>query len=335
MAEQVLVFVEHDGNEIGAITRQLVTRGREQAGRLNAQLGALVLGHQVEGIVQSVSEMDLDVVFVADDSSFESYNPEVYTRAVAEILGDIAPRAVLLGDTYMTREVGPAVALRLGIPFLSSCVDLELSETKAMVTQPKYGGVINVRAELEPMPPSILISLQSSPDFPDTVRSHIPSVVPLKVKVDTQGLRTRVVDVVLETDVEFDITKADIVVAGGRGLGTKENVSLIEELAQALGGVVACSRPLWDIGWLPSSRVVGMSGKTITPRVYIACGISGAPQHIVGMSGAKCIIAINKDVNAPMFRLAHYAVVGDLCEFLPAIIDKARSAKADSKHVGG
>ncbi len=146
MAEQVLVFVEHDGNEIGAITRQLVTRGREQAGRLNAQLSVLVLGHQVEKIVQSVSEMDIDVVFVADDSSFESYNPEVYTRAVAEILGDIAPRAVLLGDTYMTREVGPAVALRLGIPFLSSCVDLELSETKAMVTQPKYGGVINVIA---------------------------------------------------------------------------------------------------------------------------------------------------------------------------------------------
>jgi len=334
MAEQVLVVVEHDGNEIGTISRQLATRGREQSNRLNAQLSALVLGHQVEGIVRSLSEMDFDVVFVADDSSFEYYNPEVYTRAVSEILRDIAPRAVLLGDTYMTREVGPAVALRLGIPFLGSCVDVELSETKVMVTQPKYGGVIHVRAELEPVPSSILISLQSRPGLPDTVRAHVPSIVPLKVEVDTPGLRTRVVDVIQETGAEFDITKADIVIAGGRGLGAKESISSLKELAQALGGVVACSRPVYDMGWLPVDCLVGMSGKTVIPKVYVACGISGAPQHVMGMSGAQCIIAINKDVNAPIIGLAHYAVVGDLREFLPTLIEEARRAKADSKRGG-
>lgn len=331
MAEQVLVFVEHDGNEIATITQQLATRGREQADRLNAQLSALVLGHQVEGIVECLSEMDFDVVFVADDSSFEYYNPEVYARAVSKILSDIAPRAVLLGDTYMTREIGPALALRLGIPFLSSCVDLELSETKVMVTQPKYGGVIHVRAELEPMPSLLLISLQSSPRPSDAVRRHIPSIVPIQVEAETQGLRTTVVDMISERATEVDITKADIVIGGGRGLAARENISLIKELAQALGGVIACSRPVCDLSWLPLDYQVGTSGKIISPKVYVACGISGAPQHIMGMSGAKRIIVINKDANAPIFRLADYGVAGDLFKILPAIIDEARRATVDKK----
>jgi electron transfer flavoprotein alpha subunit len=333
MAEQVLVFVEHDGNEIGTTTRQLATRGREQADRLNAQLNALVLGHQIEGIVQCLSEMDFDVVFVADDSSFEYYNPEVYARAVSKILSDIAPKAVLLADTYITREIGPAVALRLGIPFLNSCAEMELYETKVMVTQPKYGSTIYVRAELEPMPPSLLISLQSSPGPSDTVRRHTPSIVPVQVQADTQELRTRVVDIIRESPTEVDITKADIVVAGGRGLAARENISLIQELAQALGGVIACSRPLCDLGWLPLGYLVGMSGKTISPKVYVACGISGATQHIAAITGAKRIIAINKDANAPIFRLADYGVVGDIFKILPAIIDEARRATVANKRL--
>ena len=324
MAEPILVFVLHDGNEVSNVTRQLIIRGREQAERLNTQLVALVLGYQLQPIVESLSEMDLDTIIVADDSSFESYNPEVYTRALPKILRDIAPRVILLADIYATREFGPAVALRLVVPFLSNCIDLELSETKAVVTQPKYGGVVHVKTELEPLPSATLISLGSSPGLPEMGRGHTPSIVPLKVEVDTQDLRTKVVDTILETSGEFDIAKADIVVSGGRGLGTKENIHLIEDLAEALGGVIACSRPLYDLGWLPLDRLVGSCGKTVTPKVYLACGISGAPQHVGGMSGAQRIIAINKSSEAPIFWLAHYGAVGDVRELLPAIAEEAR-----------
>lgn len=320
MASQVLVFIEHDGNEIASITQQLVTCGREQASKLNAQLNALILGHQVDNIVQKVSKMDVDTVYLADDSSLKSYNPEILKTVLTNVVRDLQPRAVLFGDTYITREVVPAVALRLGVPFLSSCVNMELSDSKVTVTQAKYGGVIHVRAELEPVPVTAMLSLQNAPSPPEPELKHVPSISPLKVNVDTQGLRTRMIGVTQKAGAEIDITKADIVVSGGRGLGKKENIALIKELAETLGGVIACSRPLWDIGWLPESCLVGMSGKTISPKVYLACGISGAPQHVAGMSGAKCIIAINKDVNAPIFRVAHYAVVGDALELLPMLI---------------
>jgi electron transfer flavoprotein alpha subunit len=275
--------------------------------------------------------MDLDTIYIADDTSLESYNPEIYAGVLTKILRDIAPRLVMLADIYATREFGPAVSLRLGVPFLSNCIDLELSETGTAVTQPKYGGAVHVRTELEPVPAATLVSLGSSPDLPEMTRRHTPSVVPVAVEADTQDLRTKVIDTILETTGEFDIAKADIVVSGGRGLGTKENIRLIEEVAEALGGVIACSRPLYDMGWLPLDRLVGSCGKTVTPKVYLACGISGSPQHVWGMSGAQRIIAVNKSSEAPIFWLAHYGAIGDVRELLPAIAEEARRRlKAES-----
>ncbi|MFC2067441.1 electron transfer flavoprotein subunit alpha/FixB family protein [Chloroflexota bacterium] len=331
MAEQVLVFIERDGNEIVNISRQIAIRGREQADTLNAQLCALILGHHIEEIVESLSEMDFDVLYVVDDGSFEHYNPEVYTKALSKILSDIAPRTVLLADTYITREIGPAVASRLGVPFLNSCADFELSETKVVVTQPKYGGTIYVKAELEPLPSMVLISLQSSPIPADMVSTRTPSIEPVQFKVDTQELNTMVVAITKDESVDVDITKADIVVSGGRGLGARENISLIQDVAQALGGVIACSRPLCDLGWLSLGYLVGMSGKSISPNVYLACGISGATQHTAAITGAKRIIAINKDANAPIFRTADFGVVGDLFKILPAVINEAKRVITDKK----
>lgn len=336
MSGQVLVFIEHDGKEISNITGQLVTRGREQAGKLGVPLDALILGHQVQDIVQTVAKMDFDSVFVADSRTLGVYNPEVYAGALARLFQEMAPRIVLFGDTYIAREIAPAIAMKLGILFLSSCVDLDLSENKVVIAQPKYNGVIYVKAQVEPMPASVLVSLQSRPDTPETActHTHTPKIIPLDVEVNTQDLRTKVVEIVQGAATGFDITKANIVVSGGRGLGIKENLSLIRELAQVLGGVIACSRPLCDLGWLPMDHLVGMSGKTINPGVYLACGISGATQHLMGMSGSRCIIAINKDVNAPIFRIAHYAVVGDVREILPALIKEAHKAKVESKTGG-
>lgn len=331
MGGQILVFVEHDGKEISNITNQLVTRARQQADRLNVPLNALILGHQIQDIVQIAATMDFDSIFVATNTVFEVYNPELYTMVLANVLKDMAPGIVMFGDTYMTREIAPAIAIKLGIPFLSCCVDLELSETKIVVAQPKYGGLIYVKAELSPPPSSVLISFQSSPDLQKAECQSTPSVVPINIEVTIQDLRTSVVDIVRETPTGIDIAKADILVSGGRGLGKKDNLALLKELAQILEGTVSCSRPLTDLDWLPLSCLVGMSGKIVCPNIYLACGISGAPQHIMGMSGSRCIIAINRDVNAPIFRIAHYAVIGDVNELLPALIEQAQKAKVGNK----
>jgi electron transfer flavoprotein alpha subunit len=330
MSGQILIFVEHNGKEISNITPQLVTRGRALADRSNSQLNALVLGHNVGDVVQTVSEMDLDSILLVDDGALDVYNPELYTQVLPKIFKQVSPKIVLFGDTHVSREIAPAVATRMAIPFLSCCASIELSETKIAVAQPKYEGTTYAVSEIEPLPQSVLISVQSSPDLAPTARRRTPSLAPLNVGVDLQGLRTTVIEITKGEPSEFDITKANILVSGGRGLGVKENIALIRQLAQVLGGGISCSRPLTDLGWLSLDYLVGMSGKTVTPNVYLACGISGAPQHLMAMSGAKCIIAINKDANAPIFRVAHYAVIGDLRELLPALIAEACKAKAET-----
>ncbi len=331
MAGQVLVFIEHDGKEVSNITPQLVTRGREQADKLKVPLNAVVLGDQIDDIVQSVSKMDFDSVLVARNKDLAVYNPELYAVTLAKIFKDAAPKVVLFGDTYITREIAPAIAIKAGVPFFSCCSSLAFSDNKLLTAHPKYGGTIHVRAEVEPVPHIVIASMLSSPDLPKTESKRTPNIVSLEVIVPTQDLRTKVVEIVRGAAGGVDISKADILISGGRGICVQENISAIRELAKLLGGTVSCSRPLTDLGWLPMECLVGMSGKTVSPNVYLALGISGAPQHLMAMAGSKCIIAINKDVNAPIFRVAHYAVIGDLKELLPAIIEEARKAKAAGK----
>ena len=202
-------------------------------------------------------------------------------------------------------------------------------ENKLVVDQPKYEGVIQAKSEIAPIPSSVLISLQNNPDVVQTSQKHMPSLVPINIDFSQHELRTIVKEIAKGKSEGINISKANILVSGGRGLGNKENIALIEELAQLLGGCISCSRPLTDVGWLPLECLVGMSGKTVNPNVYLACGISGAPQHLMAMSGSKCIIAINKDKNAPIFGVAHFAIVADIHELLPELIKEAKKAKAD------
>ncbi|MBI4284733.1 MAG: electron transfer flavoprotein subunit alpha/FixB family protein [Chloroflexi bacterium] len=324
MAGQILVFIEHYDGEFRAITQRLLSIGREQAECVDARLAALVLGHKLDRIVGSLSEMNLDTIFTVDEEQFETYNPEICTRVVSEAIGQISPRLVLFGDTHMTREIAPAISVALNAPFLSGCLEIELTATKLVVTQPKYSGSVFVRAELEPVPGMVMASVQSGVVHPQLVCKQLPEIILIKAGTNNGEPRIRVLETTAAKADGIDIAKASIIVAGGRGLKAKENLPLIRDLAEALGGAIACSRPLCDLGWLPAHYLVGMSGKTVSPSIYIACGISGATQHLAGMSGAKCVIAINNDASAPIYRLADYGVARDLLEILPAIIKEAQ-----------
>ncbi len=200
-------------------------------------------------------------------------------------------------------------------------MDLELLDGTCIVTRPMYGGVIHIRAELQGLPPFI-VSLQNGALRAKTLPRRAASLLPIPVEISEADIRAKVVGLLQAATGEIDITKADIIVAVGRGIREKANIQLARDMADALGGVVACSRPLADLGWLPPECHVGMSGKIVKPKVYIACGISGASHHVAGMKDSHTIIAINKDPGAPIFQVAHFGVVRDLFEIMPVLTNQ-------------
>ncbi|MBI4331717.1 MAG: electron transfer flavoprotein subunit alpha/FixB family protein [Chloroflexi bacterium] len=313
----ILVLAEHKNGELDGITFQLLSKGRELAGKLGGQLKALVLGNRTEAVTRALDDV-ADVVLLADHSLLDPYNPEIYGNVVGEVLKNAGPSLFLIGHTFLGMEIGPAIAARLGLTLVTNCVDVETTDGVVTVTRPIFGGVSHARLELQGPGPH-LVSLQKGRLPKKSLSGRKADFVCVPVKIDESSLRTRVIGAVEASIAGIDITRADIVVAVGRGIGGKTNIQLAEELARAIGGVVACSRPVADFGWLPQEQLVGMSGRTVKPRVYLACGISGASQHVAGMVESQCIIAINKDRSAPIFQVAHYGVVGDVLKIISLI----------------
>lgn len=325
MENEVMLLAEQRNGELDTITYELLNRGREIADQRGVKLNALILGHNLDALSQTLAGAGADAVYVADSAVLKDYDPEVYCKVISDTLRDLRPGVFLIGHTCLGIEMGPAVATRTGATLATNCVDLELSDGKVVVTRPMYSGTVHTRVEVEGELPYIISfekgvqSKQPLPPRPASVQT---------VPVETSGLAflTKVVGFREAAAGEIDITKADVIVALGRGIGDKSNVPLGRDLADALGGVIGCSRHLADWGWCPAECHVGMEGKTVAPKVYIACGISGATHHVGGIRDSDLIIAINKDPYAPIFNVAHYGVVGDLFEVIPALIEEARKS---------
>jgi electron transfer flavoprotein alpha subunit len=222
-------------------------------------------------------------------------------------------------------ELAPPLAGRLGVPVMPNCVNVEISNGEFIVTRPLFDGTFHGKIALEGKGLAV-VALQRGSTPTVQLPSKNASVQSIPVDVQAIPVRSRVLELIEAPASEVDITKADILVSIGRGLGDKDKIGILEALAQALNGVIACSRPLVDLGFLPSERQVGASGKIVAPKVYIACGISGASQHLTGMSDSKMIVAINKDPNAPIYQVAHYGVAADLFKIVPALTEAAKKA---------
>jgi electron transfer flavoprotein alpha subunit len=316
----VLVLAEHFDGKLKSITQQLLSKGRELADRLEGHLGVLLLGFETSCLTQELGDKGADKIFTVDHPELRYYNPEIYTEVIYQALNKINPQMILLGYNFFGMELGPAIAARTGLIFASNCTALEVSNNCLIITRPYYRGFFHVKMEFE-LGSRLIVSLQEGALSTQTLSPRTAVVYPVPVKI--QGCRTKVVGFIRPKLGEVDITQAKVIVAVGRGIKDKTNIQLAKALAEALGGVIACSRPLTDLGWLPLEYQVGMSGKMVKPKVYIACGISGASHHLMGMKGSGVIIAINTDSNAPIFNVAHYGVVGDLFEILPALVDRA------------
>jgi len=321
----ILVLAEQKNGELDNITFELLTKGREIADKLKTKLAVLLLGYNIASLSKSLMDTGVDTILVADHPVLDSDNTELCCKVISDTIRDFKPSLFLLGYTYLGMEVGPAVATRLEVPLISNCVDLELVDEKVTVIHPMYSGTLHAKVEIKGVQPYI-ISFQKGAFSKKTLPSIPASVLSVPVEIDESTIRSKVIGLLQADSGEIDITKANIIVAVGRGVRDKTNIRLAEELADALGGVAGCSRPIADLGWLPSEIHIGISGKTVAPKVYIACGISGASQHTSGMRDSNTIIAINSDPNAPIFRIAHYGVVGDILKIIPALTQEAQKS---------
>src|SRR5882724_7105837 len=326
MPRDILVLVEHSAGKIDSLSSQLLAIGQRLAAEMRVDLVAAAGGHRMENVVEDLQGHGTDRILVVDNPALPLASAEVQAHVFAEVARQIDPRLVLIGYSLVGMELTPAIANKLGMNALTNCANIELRDGAVTVTRPLFDGTMHAQIALEENATAV-VALQKG-SAPATARSAKKAVVQ-SITMDVKSIptRSRVLEITEEPKGDVDLAKAEIIVAVGRGIGDKEKIHFTAELAEALGGTLACSRPVVDVGWLPRERQVGASGKSVAPKVYVACGISGAIQHLTGMRDSKRIIAINKDPNAPIFQVAHIGVVGDLFEIVPALTKAAQKAQ--------
>jgi electron transfer flavoprotein alpha subunit len=327
----VLVLGEHHSGRLTSSTAEMMAAASVLAGDLGEPIVCGLVGHQLGDVAHEAISYGAARVYTVDEAHTAEFQVELYLEALTHLCRTAAPRVILMARTSIGRDIAPRLAARLGVSLASDCLDVSILEgSKSMVvTRPVYGGnaMAKVRCTQTPQMATIRPKLYT-PIVSDPQRQGEMVAVPFAL--DPTLAKTRVVAVIQEETTGIRLEDAKTVVAGGRGLGGPEGFKPLEQLAEALGAGVGASRAAVDSGWVPYSWQIGLTGKTITPDLYITVGISGASQHIAGCSGAKCIVAINKDREANIFRYARYGIVGDWQKILGALIDAAQESRRNS-----
>ncbi len=320
----VWVFGEQKGGEIQPVVFELIAEGRKLADKLAEPLAVVVVGHDLDAACQDLLAYPVDSVLQVESPDLAIYAAEPYSKVIADLVRGRRPSVFLAGATAIGRSFLSRVAVEIGTGLTADCTGLDIIDGLLHQTRPAFGG--NIMATI--------LTPNHRPQMA-TVRHKVFRAAGRdggrdgqvdKIRVVDQGLlvsRTKRLDFLPDEETTVNLTEADIIVSGGRGLGKPENFALIEQLARTLGGAVGSSRAAVDAGWIPYSHQVGQTGKTVGPKLYIACGISGAIQHQVGMNSSDVIVAINKDPEAPIFQIATFGIVGDLFEVVPALIEEA------------
>ena len=324
----VWVFAERQDGEIRGVGYELLSKGRELADALNTELCAVCFGHNLDGVEQ-LAACGADRVYLIDDPSLASQQEEVYAAELVRLIRERRPEIVLAGATSFGRAFFPRVAAVLKTGLTADCTGLDIDTEKRLLlqTRPTFGGNIMAtiicqtkRPQMSTVRPRVF-----KRNTPDTSREA--TIIRVDFDKERVTARTKLVDFVKDLTEKVKLEDADIIVSGGRGLGKPENFDIIRELADALGAAVGSSRPPVDDGWIPYSHQVGQTGKTVCPKLYIACGISGAVQHLAGMQTTDMIVAINDDPEAPIFEVATYGLVGDLFRIVPLLTEKLKGGQ--------
>ena len=326
----IWVFIEQTGGEAAKVSWELLGKGKELAEQRKCRLSAVVLGDGVEQLCRQAIGYGAQTVYLMDAPVLHHYRTEAYQRGLCALVEKYRPEVILMGATGLGRDLAGVVATVLATGLTADCTGLHMDEKgNLMQTRPAFGG--NIMATIvcdkyRPQMSTVRPHVMPMPPFDPALKGEI---IREPAPVREEEIPVKVLEVLLDGGGEkVDIAGADFIISGGRGMMGKENFSMLHELADVLGGVVGASRSAVDAGWMPPDRQVGQTGKTVRPKVYIACGISGAIQHLVGMQDSDVIIAINRDPEAPIFQVANYGLVGDLFRIIPALTQKLRALKA-------
>lgn len=318
----VWVFAEQREGNLLNIALELLGEGRKIADALGVELSAVLLGNKVDNLADKLIKYGADKVIYAEHELLGVYTTDAYAKVICELINERKPEILLIGATNIGRDLGPRISARIHTGLTADCtkLDVDLENRRLMQTRPAFGGNLmatiitpNHRPQMATVRPGVM----EKAEYDESRKGIVDKFVPELTESD---IKAKVVETVKGGKAEVKLEEAKIIVSGGRGLGNKEGFKLIEELAKKLGAVVGASRATVDAGWIDHAHQVGQTGKTVRPDLYIACGISGAIQHLAGMKESKCIVAINKDKDAPIFRVADYGIVGDLYEIIPEII---------------
>ncbi|MCD8146403.1 MAG: electron transfer flavoprotein subunit alpha/FixB family protein [Clostridiales bacterium] len=327
MSKNLWVFIETDEGRAKNVGYELLTPGRAMADKLGEALVAVVMGQNVEPVAKQAIAYGADQIILVEGEEYNTYNTDAATYAMCQLIEKYQPTIVLYGATSNGRDLGPRVACKMQTGLTADCTGLDIEDGLMMSTRPTFGGNLMAtiacpdhRPQMSTVRPGVFKKSQ-----PDAGRTG--EIIAEDIHIDPAAIRVKLLERVKEVAEAVNLEEADIIVSGGRGVKGPEGFGVIRDLANALGGVVGASRAAVDSGWIPHAHQVGQTGKTVAPKIYIACGISGAIQHLAGMSGSDTVIAINKDPNAPIFEVADYGIVGDLFEVIPALVQEIKAAK--------
>ena len=328
----VWVFVEQTDCQPATVSWELLGVGAELARTLDVELCTMVIGDKVEHLCQESFACGASKVYLMDDPVFHYYRTEPYYRAICYLIGKYKPEIVLVGATGLGRDLAGAVATELRTGLTADCTGLTIDENRFLLqTRPAFGGNIMATIKTERTRPQMATVRPHVMPMPEKMPSRKGEIIRESFGIKEEDISVKVLEVIDTRKPgaeEIDIAAADVIVSGGRGMQAKENFQILQELADELGGVVGSSRSAVEAGWMPAERQVGQTGKTVRPKIYIACGISGAIQHLVGMQDSDVIIAINRDRQAPIFEVATYGIEGDLFQVVPAITKRIRELRA-------
>jgi electron transfer flavoprotein alpha subunit len=328
MAKGIWVFVELRDGKIKKVTYELLSAARKAADQLGEELCAVLPGKGVAELAPALGEYGADKVYVAENEALENYTTDGYTNVVAALVKEYQPIAFLMGYTARGRDLAVQVAQRLETGLMTDCINVELENGQLIFTRPIYAGKAFTKV--------------ACPEARPIMATFRPNVLPvgapqtgktaevINVSASPGDIRQIIKDIVRQVSTRPELTEADVIVSGGRGMKGPENYVILEALADVVGAAVGASRAAVDAGWVPQSMQVGQTGKTVSPVLYIACGISGAIQHLAGMGSSKCIVAVNKDPEANIFKVADYGIVGDLFQAVPILTEEFKKLLASS-----
>ncbi|EGS9999989.1 electron transfer flavoprotein subunit alpha/FixB family protein [Clostridium perfringens] len=327
----VWVFAEQREGQLQKVSLELLGEGRKIADKLGSKLTALLIGSKVQNLVEDLSRHGADEVLVVDAPELEHYTTDGYTKAICELANAKKANIIFIGATFIGRDLGPRVAARLETGLTADCtsLDVDVESGDLLATRPAFGGNLMAtivcpdhRPQMATVRPGVFEKLP--------LGENDATVENVEIKFNSNDIRTKIVEIIKEHKDIVDISEANVLVAGGRGIGSEENFKMLKELAEVMNGSIAASRAAVEKGWVDKDYQVGQTGKTVRPNIYVACGISGAIQHAAGMQDSDMIIAINKDANAPIMKIADYAIVGDVNKVVPEFIAQLKAMKEEA-----